>query len=91
MWPALIKRLQSGFIIPYSHYKQQRNETKEENKGFAVFHKNAVPTARSGYLFSCLISCLHGYKIGHKKQINKVLFRASIYLIYLSFGTAGTK
>ena len=31
-------------------------------------------TARSGYLFSCLITCLHGYKIGHEKRINKVLF-----------------
>ena len=36
-------------------------------------------TARSGYLFSCLISCLHGYKIGHEKRINKVLLTVRRY------------
>ena len=43
--------------------------------------KTLPQLARSGYLFSCLITCLHGYKIGHEKRINKVLFRASIHYL----------
>ena len=47
------------------------------NKGgkqrFCSVPKTLPQIARSGYLFSCLITCLHGYKIGHEKRINKVL------------------
>ena len=63
---------------------------KEENKGFAVFHKNAVPTARSGYLFSCLITCANGYKIGHKKANKQGTFSVRRYADLIRFGTSGT-
>lgn len=61
MWPALIKRLQSGIIIPYYHYKQKRNETKwrRKNKGFAVFRKNAAPNSPEAVI--CLVVLLPVY------------------------------
>ena len=40
--------------------------------------KTLPQLARSGYLFSCFITGVNWYKIGHEKRINKVLFRASI-------------
>ena len=66
--------------------KQRRKKTKV----LQCSTKKRCPTARSGYLFSCLITCLHGYKIGHEKQINKVLFPCVDTLPFGSFGTAGT-
>ena len=63
-----------------------------KNNSFAAFYKNAVPQlARSGYLFSCLITCESGYKIGHEKQINKVLFPCVDMLHLLQFWHGGHK
>ena len=63
-----------------------------KNNSFAVFYlKTLSQLARSGYLFSYLITCLHGYKIGHNKQINKVLLTVRRYAALMQFWHGGHK
>ena len=62
-------------------------ESSLKTKRLCVFSD----TPGSGYLFSCLITCLHGYKIGHEKRINKVLHPCVDTLNLFKFWHGGHK
>ena len=73
-------KVASSYLIPTINNKGMKQRRKKQR--FCSVPQKRCPTARSGYLFSCLITCLHGYKIGHEKQINKVLFPVRRYITF---------
>ena len=73
--PPLISgyKVASLYLIPTINNKGIKQKRIEENKGFAVFHKNAAPNSPKRLPVWLLYPYANRDKIKHNKQANKVL------------------